>query len=226
MHKPDVTKLMIFLRGFLNGAEMPESMEALTFARAKHSGQYRKDGQEYIIHPLSMACYAIALGVRDDITIASIILHDVVEDTGTPLQELPVCQEVRNIVYLLTIVPRPDESKWECKQRYFNGLLEHSSAVICKGIDRYVNLASMEDTLEDDAIEKNIVETKYLLMPVLKEAKEKWPRLSNLFYILRQDNRKLYEMLEAFHHTEPREEEIIARLKATPAISVKLHMTP
>ena len=221
MHKPDVAKLMIFLRGFLNGAGKPESMEALTFAREKHSGQYRKDGSEYIIHPLSMACYAIALGVQDDITIASIILHDVVEDTGTPLQRLPVCQEVRDVVDLLTISPRADESKWECKKRYFNGLLEHPSAVICKGIDRYVNLATMEGQLENDAIEKNIVETKFLLMPILKEAKEKWPRYSNLFYILRQNNRFLYETLEACHKTEEREQEIIAKLSQTPAISVK-----
>lgn len=40
----------------------------------------RKNGDAYIIHPLSMACFAIGLGLTDDNLIAVILLHDICED--------------------------------------------------------------------------------------------------------------------------------------------------
>ena len=78
---PNVEKMYTYLRGFLVGAGMTESIKALQYARKAHEGQTRRgDGSPYVIHPLSMACYAVALGVKDDNVIATILLHDVVED--------------------------------------------------------------------------------------------------------------------------------------------------
>jgi GTP pyrophosphokinase len=73
-------KMYTYLKGYAMGADMEQTLLALAFARDKHSGQLRKDGEPYIIHPLTMACNAIALEIRDDYLIAAILLHDVVED--------------------------------------------------------------------------------------------------------------------------------------------------
>ena len=77
---PNVDKMYTYLRGYFIGANMSQSIAALQFARERHGGQTRKDGTPYIVHPLSMACYAVALGLRDDNVIATILLHDTIED--------------------------------------------------------------------------------------------------------------------------------------------------
>ena len=54
--------------------------KAYDYAKANHKDQKRMSGEEYIIHPLSVA-YILADLKLDDSTIASALLHDVVEDT-------------------------------------------------------------------------------------------------------------------------------------------------
>ncbi len=53
---------------------------AYAFAEEAHEGQTRATGEPYIEHPLIVACTLADLKL-DDVTIASALLHDVVEDT-------------------------------------------------------------------------------------------------------------------------------------------------
>ena len=85
----DLFEMSTYLRGFFAGANMPIAMKALGYALSKHEGQKRKSGEPYAIHPLWMASYAVALGIKDDATIAVILLHDVCEDCGIELETLP-----------------------------------------------------------------------------------------------------------------------------------------
>ncbi len=214
-----VDKMFTYLRGFLKGAKMPQSMAALGFAREKHRGATRKgSGEPYIVHPLWMACYATAIGVHDDSIIAAILLHDVPEDTGTPLSSLPVSDEAREIVDCMTVKPEYGESKWHCKERYYRGLLRHPGAILCKGVDRFHNLSTMEGDMPESSIDKNVIETTVLLLPVMKEAKEKWPDLSDPLFILRSNLKVLTNMLDQVHHVTVRRDEILESLKNTPAI--------
>ena len=50
-------------------------------AQTAHAGQYRKSGQPYIVHCVSVAQILAQMGM-DATTIAAALLHDVVEDTG------------------------------------------------------------------------------------------------------------------------------------------------
>ena len=182
----NVDKMYTYLRGFLIGANMTESIKALSFARQQHSLQTRKDGTPYIVHPLSMACYAVALGLRDDNIIATILLHDVPEDCGVPVEFIPVNNVIRNAVKHMTITKfDTDIDKIETKCRYFNELLESREALICKALDRYNNLSDAPLSLSSDAIAKNVAETEILLLPVLKSAKSVYADLADALFIMR-----------------------------------------
>lgn len=61
--------------------------EAYEYAEKKHKGQKRESGEDYITHPLNVA-YILAELKLDDDTIAAALLHDVLEDTGSTLEEL------------------------------------------------------------------------------------------------------------------------------------------
>ena len=170
----NVEKMYTYLRGYCIGANMKQSVVALQFAREHHERQTRKDGTPYIVHPLSMACYAIALGLRDDNIIATILLHDTVEDCDVRVEYLPVNDTVRRAVQYMTVVKfDTDVDKIETKCRYFNELLDNREALICKALDRYNNLADMPMAFTQDAMGKNVAETEVLLLPILKKAKEK-----------------------------------------------------
>lgn len=181
----NVDKMYTYLRGFLVGAKMEQSLRALSYAREKHKEQKRKDGVPYIVHPLQMACYAVALGIREDDVIAGALLHDVSEDCGVPVSFLPVNDNVKQIVKYMTITPLPDEEKADTKRRYFRNMLDCKGAIIVKGLDRYHNMSTMAGVLSEEAIKKNILENEELLLPMMKEAKEKYPELSDIMFILR-----------------------------------------
>ena len=85
-----------YLRGYASGAGMKETLKALAFAREKYSGQLRKSGEPYIVHPLTMACNAVSMGIKEDAVIATIILHDVCEDCGVTIGQLPVSDRVKH----------------------------------------------------------------------------------------------------------------------------------
>lgn len=194
----DTDKMTIFLRGFCSDKHnpKPETLRALGYARKKHQGQTRANGEPYIVHPLSMACFAIGLGLTDDNLLAVILLHDICEDTGTAVNDLPSNEIVKHGVKYMTIQRLPsDEDKAETKRRYYWSLLEDKNALICKAIDRYSNLNSMLGVFEFERIAKNVKETHSLLLPVLKEAKEMYPEYNNEIHILRNILRNLNDNL-------------------------------
>lgn len=199
----NVEKMYTYLRGYLIGAHMDQSIKALQFAREHHSGQTRKDGTPYIVHPLSMACYAVALGLRDDNIIATILLHDTVEDCGVKVEYLPVNDTVKRAVQHMTIAKfGTDVDKVETKCRYFNELLESKEALICKALDRYNNLSDMPMNFTKDAMGKNVAETEVLLLPALKKAKEKYADLADILFILRVNINTLNEAIKYQCHDE------------------------
>lgn len=196
--QPDNTeKMFTFLRGFCSDKHnpKPQTMRALGYTRRKHHNQARDSGEPYIVHPLSMACFAIGLGLTDDDLIAVILLHDVCEDTKTAVEDLPVNDIVKHGVKYMTITEMPGKTPLEQKRRYFWSLLEDCHSLICKAIDRYSNLSTMVGIFTIEKIEKNIRETHDLLLPVLKEAKEHYPEYANEFFVLKNILRSLNDNL-------------------------------
>ena len=61
--------------------------KALVYAVDCHSGQFRKSGEPYIIHPIQVAgIYWLSSGWT--LSPLPVVLHDVVEDTDATLDDL------------------------------------------------------------------------------------------------------------------------------------------
>lgn len=197
-----IGKMYTYLKGFCSGAKLSESIRALSYAREKHAKQVRKDGvTPYIMHPLSMAYYAVRLGLKDDNTIAVILLHDVCEDCNVTVDELPFNDTVKRGVKYMTVTKlNPDEPKEVTKDRYFCELLECKESILTKGLDRMFNLSDMEGNLTDEAIIKNVRETDEKLLPKLKEAEKIYADLADVFFILRVNIKSICRSLARVHH--------------------------
>lgn len=178
-------KMYTFLRGYASGAGMKETMKALSFAREKHEGQFRKSGEPYIVHPLIMACNAVGMGIHDDNVIATVLLHDVCEDCGVSLAELPVNDTVRRAVDLMTFRVMDGESKEIAKNRYYNMLIQSREATLTKLIDRCHNVSSMAGTFSVEKLKAYIEETRHYVLPLLRKAKNHYPQNSDELFLLK-----------------------------------------
>ena len=72
---------------YMDNKELSLIEKAYHYANQKHHGQARKSGEDYIIHPLSVAIILTTIKADND-TICAGILHDVLEDTTATKEEL------------------------------------------------------------------------------------------------------------------------------------------
>ena len=81
------------MKEYLPKEEIEEVEKAYKFAAKMHKGQYRKTGEEYIVHPLFVA--HILTSIRaDKETLMAGLLHDVIEDTEITKETFEMAQEV------------------------------------------------------------------------------------------------------------------------------------
>ena len=67
--------------------DLSKIISAYEFAENAHKGQKRSSGQDYIIHPLTVAYILLEFSMDTD-TICAALLHDVVEDTSATLDDI------------------------------------------------------------------------------------------------------------------------------------------
>ena len=117
-------EMYTYIMNYATAHNMTDTLKALPFAKEKHEGQFRsgKEKIPYIYHPLLVGCHALALGLNEDALIAAALLHDVCEDCGVLPKELPVSQEAREAVALLTKDESPAGKTREGKEKYFEGM--------------------------------------------------------------------------------------------------------
>ena len=152
--------------------QMTDSLKAVDFAVEAHEGQRRKRSDTpYIYHPLSMACHALSMGIKEDEIIAAILLHDVIEDCDKTVEELPVSDETKRIVLLLTHDKTNDSDREKIMDCYYKAIVANPKAALVKCIDRCNNLTTMSWGLSRERIYRMITETEKYYPKLLKAIK-------------------------------------------------------
>ena len=192
-----VEKEHAFLKGYALAKDYKNTLYALAYAKKAHKDQKRKDGHPYLVHPLTMACHATALESVSDELLAALLLHDVVEDCDVTLNELPVSQEIKEIVKLVSFKVEKGETKEIAKNRYYNAVLSNENAVMVKLIDRCHNVSSMAGTFTNEKLVAYIEETREYVLPLLREAKIIYPHFSNMFFVLKYHIVSIIDSIEA-----------------------------
>ena len=165
--------------------KMGNTLKAVDFAVAAHEGQKRKRSViPYIYHPLNLACHALSMDIREDEIIAACLLHDVVEDCGKTLDELPVNDETKELVRLLTHEKVPEDKRDEVMEAYYSAIEENPKAALIKCLDRCNNLTTMSWGLSRDRIYRMIKETEQYY-PKLIEAIKATTEYNNAAWLLR-----------------------------------------
>lgn len=135
--------------------------KAYKFASDRHKKQLRKSGEPYITHPLNTAIILAELGLDLD-TLCAALLHDVVEDTGTSLEDVRsnfgdhVVLLVDGVTKLtnLSLDVGKIEFQAENLRKMFIAMAKDIRVVLIKLADRLHNLRTLQYQSREKQIEK------------------------------------------------------------------------
>ncbi len=194
-------RMATYISAYCNAKQLYQTKRALAYAKEKHAGQYRKPGHTdeqipFIYHPLLLTCHALALGLEDDNLLSACLLHDVCEDCDVAVSELPVNDETKEAVRLLTKPENYDKTDKDA-EAYYGGIAGNRIATMVKLLDRCNNISSMATSFTDEHMAVYIKETRDYIDPLLEKARDEYPEYSNQLFLIRYH---MSSVLEALRH--------------------------
>lgn len=174
-------RMYTYVKTYAGVKNLTQTSKVLPYARELHKGQVRKgkDKVPYIYHPLLIACHALSLGLEDDNLISTALLHDVCEDCGVAVEELPVNDTTKEAVGLLTKSVEID------KEQYYHQISKNPIATLVKLLDRCNNVSGMSAAFSKKKLVEYIKETENYVYPLIQNAKMEYPMYSNQLFLVK-----------------------------------------
>lgn len=164
-------KLIDVLNTYLKEEEIEIVKKAYNYALKKHTGQYRKTGEDYINHPIMVATILTTIHA-DYETLASSLLHDVLEDTSTTKEELEqefgttIANLVDGVTKINSInVSTENEYLTNYYKKIIVGMCEDVRVIIIKLADRLHNMRTLY-ALPIEKQKEKAKETLEILAPI------------------------------------------------------------
>lgn len=119
--------------------------EAYEYALKKHTGQFRKSGEPYIIHPIAVTTILAGLNCGPN-TLCAGLLHDVVEDTETSLDDIKTLfnEDIAEMVDGVTKVTKLQFSSLKAQQ-----VTNHQKMLLAMASDIRVIIIKLADRLHN-----------------------------------------------------------------------------
>jgi len=159
------------LEAYMPAEQIEQVMRAYEFGAIAHSGQTRMSGDPFISHPLAVA-QILADMHMDSQAIAAAILHDVIEDTDTPISELDD-QFGNEIATLVDGVSKLEqmhftsraEAQAESFRKMMLAMIGDIRVILVKLADRLHNMKTM-DSMPTDKQARIARETLEIYAPI------------------------------------------------------------
>jgi GTP pyrophosphokinase len=123
---------------------------AYVFSAREHRGQVRASGEPYLVHPLEVA-HILAEQRLDTSSVVAGLLHDVVEDTLTPIETVAAYfgPEVAHIVEGVTKISRlqfasDEQEEAENLRKMILAMVDDIRVILVKLADRLHNMRTLE----------------------------------------------------------------------------------
>jgi GTP diphosphokinase / guanosine-3',5'-bis(diphosphate) 3'-diphosphatase len=144
---------------------------AYMFSAKEHHGQVRRSGEPYLSHPLAVASILAEMKL-DAVCVTVGLLHDIVEDTSTPLEQIEAQfgRDVANIVNGLTKINQfqfysKEEQQAENFRKMFLAMIDDIRVVLVKLADRLHNMRTLQ-YLPPDKRHRIAQETMEIYAPI------------------------------------------------------------
>jgi len=147
---PGLKELLASVGSYLPPEQVARIREAAEFGASAHKGQKRLSGEPYIAHPVAAAAILADLHLDPD-TIVAAILHDVIEDTPTPKNQLAerfgadVAELVDSVTKLDQIKFKSrEEAQAESFRKMLLAMTRDLRVILVKLADRTHNMRTIE----------------------------------------------------------------------------------
>jgi len=203
MKTQNYAKLKTALRYWMLGREYHLAHKAMEFGLAHHTG-LRKDGvMPEFQHQISQASYARTLEqslMYPDETLATIFLHDVVEDTEVTQATIyaEFGEQVGRAVELMT--NQVDGVKIPEDIYYGLQMSDDPIASVSKGFDRVHNHQTMVGVFDPEKIDSYMVTTNEFIIPMLKRARKNFTTQEPVYLNIKL---MLVNQMEILQHFNP-----------------------
>jgi GTP pyrophosphokinase len=193
-------------------------LRAYRFSAKAHEGQTRMSGEPYVTHCVDVARILADLGL-DTVTVASGLIHDVVEDTHVSVQDVEAefGKEIAQIVDGLTKIGNlsfnsSQERQVENYRKLLLSIAKDARVILIKLADRLHNMRTL-DPLDAEKRKRIAQETLDLYAPLAHRfgmARMRWELEDLSFKHIEPDDYKTLAKLVAQKRTE--REDLIARM--------------
>jgi GTP pyrophosphokinase/guanosine-3',5'-bis(diphosphate) 3'-pyrophosphohydrolase len=154
---------------------------AYDYGREMHEGQFRKSGEPYFSHPVSVAAILTEQQL-DDATIITALLHDTIEDTRSTFAEVEqrFGREIAELVDGVTKLTNLQLSSSETKQaenfrKLFMAMSKDLRVILVKLADRLHNMRTIRAMRPDKQVQK-ARETMDIYAPLAGRMGMQWMR--------------------------------------------------
>jgi RelA/SpoT family (p)ppGpp synthetase len=147
---PGLKELLASVGSYLPAEQVARIREAAEFGASAHKGQKRLSGEPYIAHPVAAAAILADLRLDGD-TIVAAILHDVIEDTPTPKDQL-AARFGGAVAELVDAVTKLDQIKFKSREeaqaesfrKMLLAMVRDLRVILVKLADRMHNMRTIE----------------------------------------------------------------------------------
>src|SRR5579859_5145638 len=147
---PGLKELLAAVGSYLPAEQVARIREAAEFGASAHKGQKRLSGEPYIAHPVAAASILADLHLDTD-TIVAAILHDVIEDTPTPKDQL-AARFGADVAELVDGVTKLDQIKFKSREeaqaesfrKMLLAMVRDLRVILVKLADRTHNMRTIE----------------------------------------------------------------------------------
>mgnify|MGYP004644302835 CR=1 FL=1 len=230
--KASLETLIENARSYIKEEDLDIIKEAYYYAEAKHDGQLRKSGEEYIVHPLSTAIILSEIYADKD-TICAGLLHDVIEDCDTTKQDIAehFGDEIASLVDGVTKISKirfstENEALIEYYKKIIVGMSEDVRVIIIKLADRLHNMRTLW-ALSLENQKKIAKETLEILTPIahhlgIYKIKSELEDLSLRY--LKPD--VFYDIAEKLNNTKLERDQVVGDMLSTVQELLNAHNIP
>jgi GTP diphosphokinase / guanosine-3',5'-bis(diphosphate) 3'-diphosphatase len=159
------------VRANIPDADVELLRRAYVFSAFEHKGQVRHSGEPYLVHPLEVADVLADMRL-DVVTIVAGLLHDVVEDTRTPIERIEELfgAEVAHVVEGVTklgAIPfsSSEERQAENFRKMLLAMVDDIRVILVKLADRLHNMRTLHHLPEERRL-KIAQETRDIYAPI------------------------------------------------------------
>ena len=159
------------VRAYSSDADIELLRRAYVFSAFEHKGQVRHSGEPYLVHPLEVADQLADMKL-DVVAIAAGLLHDIVEDTQTPIERIKelfgpdVAHVVEGVTKLGAIsFSSSEERQAENFRKMLLAMVDDIRVILVKLADRLHNMRTLHHLPEERRI-KIAQETRDIYAPI------------------------------------------------------------